>query len=63
MLYHNTCPLKSMLTAATTFEILIPLTLHPALLSSPICVPENVGVNKKDRIQKKIFPISSKGSA
>jgi hypothetical protein len=51
MLYHNTCPLKSMLTAAT-FEILITLTLHPALLSRPICVPENVGVNKKDGIKK-----------
>jgi hypothetical protein len=34
------------LTAVTTFEILIPLTLYPVLLSSPICVPENVGVNK-----------------
>jgi hypothetical protein len=58
MLYHNTCPLKSTLTAATAYEILTPLILHPVLLSSPICVPENVGVNKKDRIQKKkkIFP-------
>jgi len=46
-----------MFTAATIFDIVIPLSLHPALLSSPICVPENVvGVNKKDRIKKNIFP-------
>ena len=52
MLYHNTCPLKSMLTAATTFEIVILLTLHAALLWSLICVPENVvGVNKKTELK------------
>jgi hypothetical protein len=47
MLYHSTYPLKSIRTTATTFEIVMSLTLHPALLSGPICVPENVGVNKK----------------
>jgi hypothetical protein len=51
-----------MFTAAKTFEILIPLTLHPALFSRPIFVPEKVGVNQKDVIKKKI-PISNKGLA
>jgi hypothetical protein len=54
MLYHNTS-FKPMLTVATTFEILIPLTLHPALLSSSIYVHENVSVNKKDRIKKYVY--------
>jgi len=53
-----------MFTAATTFEIVISLPLHPPLLSSPIYVPEKVvGLNKKDRIKKKDIPISSKGLA
>jgi len=54
-LHHNTYPLKPMLTTATTFDILIPLTLHPALLSGPVGLPENVGVNKRDRIKIYIY--------
>ena len=54
-LHHNTYPLKPMLTTATTFDILIPLTLHPALLSGPVGLPENMGVNKIDRIKIYIY--------